>query len=132
MVKKSEWFVFAKQKGAKYGSEGILSRATGGNKHSRFRNMLPQFQNHKIHFPLELAESPDMKEGLNQLKYTTWENFGGHDDFNDCISQLGMIEIVYPSTALGGGNSSWKEERSSIWGDADNTAEVSAYDSYNS
>lgn len=130
MIKKTEWFTFARQKGSKYGSEGILSKASGGNKHSRFRMMLPQFQNHKIHFPLELKESPDMKEALTQLKYTTWEAFGGHDDFCDVVSQLGMIDIIYPMVSPGSYSADTKKDRS-IWGDsAYNEPESSAYDSY--
>ena len=129
MVKKSEWFQFARQKGSKYGSEGILSRGSGGNKHERFRNMLPHFQNHKIHFPIELDNTPDMVEARKQLKYTTWEAFGGHDDFPDTISQLGMIEIRYPNVPIGSYNAA-KDTGSSIWRDVDTTGEISAYSSY--
>ena len=129
MLKKSEWFRFAKQKGAKYGSEGILSRATGGDKHGRFRNMLPQFQNHKIHFPTELETTPDMIEARKQLKYTTWEAFGGHDDFPDTISQLGMMEIVYPSVSPGSYSADSGKDRS-IWRDLPSTDNDSAYSSY--
>lgn len=129
MLKKSEWFRFAKQKGAKYGSEGILSRATGGDKHGRFRNMLPQFQNHKIHFPIELETTPDMIEARKQLKYTTWEAFGGHDDFPDTISQLGMMEIVYPSVSPGSYSADSSKDRS-IWRDLPSTDNDSAYSSY--
>jgi phage terminase large subunit-like protein len=129
MLKKSEWFRFAKQKGAKYGSEGILSRATGGDKHGRFRNMLPQFQNHKIHFPTELETTPDMIEARKQLKYTTWEAFGGHDDFPDTISQLGMMEIVYPSVSPGSYSADSSKDRS-IWRDLPSTDNDSAYSSY--
>ena len=128
MVKRGEWFSFARQKGAPYGKEGILSRASGGNKHSRFRMMLPHFQNHKIHFPLELKDSPDMKEALTQLKYTTWEAFGGHDDFCDVVSQLGMMELLYPMVTAG----SYKAGSStrSIWDDVGSSEEQSAYSSY--
>jgi len=130
MLKRSEWFTFARQKGAKFGSEGILSRATGGNKHSRFRMMLPQFQNGKIHFPLELEDTPDMKEALTQLKYTTWSAFGGHDDFCDVISQLGMMELIFPMVSAGSYSAAIIKDRS-IWDDykASDTT-VSAYSSY--
>jgi len=130
MVKRSEWFTFARQRGAKYGSEGILSRATGGNKHERFRMMLPQFQNHKVHFPLELKETPDMREALTQLKYTTWEAFGGHDDFPDVVSQLGMMELIFPMVSVGS-YSATTRGKGSIWGDsATYEDEPSAYSSY--
>jgi len=127
MVKKNEWFSFARQKGAKYGSEGILSRSSGGNKHSRFRMMLPQFQNMMFHFPEEIRDTPDMEEALKQLKYTTWEAFGGHDDFCDVVSQLGMMEIYYPSVKAFSAPS-YKDR--SIWEDVKDTSSVSAYSSY--
>lgn len=132
MVKRSEWFTFARQRGAKYGSEGILSRATGGNKHERFRMMLPQFQNHKIHFPVELKETPDMREALTQLKYTTWEAFGGHDDFPDVVSQLGMMELLFPMVSIGSYTADpSRRSKNSIWGDsASYEDEPSAYSSY--
>ena len=131
MVKRAEWFTFARQKGTKMGSQGILSRSSGGNKHERFRMMLPQFQNHKIHFPVELEHTPDMVEARRQLKYTTWEAFGGHDDFPDVVSQLGMMELIFPMVAAGaykpttrGGNS--------IWGDSAYSEDdgASAYSGY--
>jgi len=129
MLKRSEWFTFARQKGAKIGSQGILSRNSGGNKHERFRMMLPQFQNHKIHFPYELENTPDMKEALTQLKYTTWEAFGGHDDFPDTISQLGMMELIFPMVSPGSYSAASRKDRS-LWDDIEDTCEDSAYSSY--
>ena len=130
MIKRSEWFTFARQKGAKIGSQGILSRQSGGNKHERFRFMLPQFQNHKVHFPHELKDTPDMREALKQLKYTTWEAFGGHDDFCDTVSQLGMMEIIYPMVSPNSYSAASKRDRS-IWDDfKDSDRDTSAYSSY--
>ena len=60
--------------------------------------MLPMFQNHKIWFAEQLKESPDMRELLEEIKYTTYSSIGSkHDDLLDCISQVGMIEAQYPS-----------------------------------
>ena len=128
MIKRSEWFQFAKQKGGKYGSVGIRSKNFGTDKHSRFRNMLPQFQNGKIYFPIELESTPDMIEARKQLKYTTWSNFGGHDDFPDTISQLGMMEIRFPSVSPKAYSAS-KSGRS-IWGDVSSNDDESAYSNY--
>lgn len=128
MIKRNTYFTFARQKGAKYGKVGILSRATGGNKHSRFRMMLPQFQNGKIFFCEQLKDTPDMKEGLTQLKYTTWDAFGGHDDFPDIVSQLGMMEILFPMPDMYATDS--KEGRA-LWDHVyDDDYESTAYDSY--
>ena len=128
MMKRSEWFTFARQKGAAYGKEGILSKSTGGNKHSRFRNILPLFQNSKIYFPIELDDTPDMKEAKRQLKYTTWAAFGGHDDFCDVVSQLGMIEIRKPMLSIHSGQTN--RGKGSIWNDYDEDNKNSAYSSY--
>jgi phage terminase large subunit-like protein len=139
MPKKNIFFTFARQKGAKPGSVGIRSRLESGNKHWRFRMMLPYFQNQKIWFPVELKGTPDMNELLDEIKYTTYESFGAKaDDGNDIISQLSLIDIIYPSPGM---NDMPKYtvgikptyENSRIWGrnamknydDEDN-----AYDSY--
>ncbi len=128
MNKRNQYFTFARQRGAKYGSQGILSKATGGNKHGRFRMMLPEFQNSKMHFANELKDTPDMKEAMLQLRYTTWEAFGGHDDFCDIVSQLGMMEILPPAQSLF--TDSGQKEGRTMWDGVYEDDESSAYDSY--
>lgn len=97
MVERNEWFTIAQQRGAKPGSEGIMSRLEGGNKHWRFRLALPLFQNHKIWFPEELRDTPDMKELIEELEYATYTGFGSQfDDGADLISQIMMIESHTP------------------------------------
>ena len=137
MPKKNIFFMFAKQKGAKPGARpGIRSRLEGGNKHWRFRMMLPYFQNQKIWFANELKGSLDMNELLEEIKYTTYSGFGSsHDDGADIISQLGMMDIVYPAK-----NSEAPKKKvgmksnsinSKIWGKKQNEDEnITAYDSY--
>ena len=101
MAKEAVFFTIARQKGQKLGSEGIRSKLEGGNKHWRFRMMLPYFQNKKIWFPDELKGSEDMNELLNEIKYTTYTGFGAtHDDGNDILSQLIMMDINYPPPGL--------------------------------
>jgi len=101
MIKRNEWFTIGKQKGAKPGSEGILSRLEKGNKHWRFRMMLPLFQNKKIWFPRELEDTTDMRELMEQIKYATYSGFGTKcDDGADLISQLGMLDIIYPMKSM--------------------------------
>lgn len=128
MNKRNTYFTFARQRGAKYGSQGILSKSAGGSKHGRFRMMLPQFQNGKIYFAEELRSSPDMEEALRQLKYTTWEAFGGHDDFPDIVSQLGMIEILFPMAS--GVDERKDKSGRSMWDHFSGEDDSSAYDSY--
>jgi hypothetical protein len=97
MVERNEWFTIGRQRDSKPGSEGIMSRLEGGNKHWRFRMTLPLFQNHKIWFPEELRDNPDMKELLEELEYCTYTAFGSaHDDGADLISQLLMMESIQP------------------------------------
>ena len=101
MILRNEWFTFARQRGAKPGSKGILSRLEGGSKHWRFRMMLPLFQNRKIWFPEELRETPDMRELMDQIKYATYTSFGTKcDDGADLISQLGMMETITPLPSM--------------------------------
>jgi len=101
MIKRNEWFTIGKQKGAKPGSEGILSRLEKGNKHWRFRMMLPLFQNKKIWFPYELEDTNDMRELMEQIKYATYTGFGTKcDDGADLISQLGMLDVIYPMKSM--------------------------------
>ena len=101
MIRKNEWMTIGKQKGAKATSEGILSRLEKGNKHWRFRMMLPLFQNKKIWFPRELEDTPDMRELMDQIKYATYSGFGTKcDDGADLISQLGMIDMQFPMNSM--------------------------------
>ena len=101
MLDKNMWFRFAKQKGAASGSEGIRSKAAGGNKLERFKYMMPSFENRKIWFPEELEDTDDMKEMMEELSYLSHSSIGSkHDDGIDLISQLGMIEYVTPTNGV--------------------------------
>lgn len=115
MQKRNEYFSFARQKGAPVGREGITSRNSGTNKLERFRYIMPLFQHKKIYFPRELEHTPDMQEGLKQLKYTTHTGFAGHDDFNDVVSQLGLIDIILPSEDQGMTTGYNRPESDYIW-----------------
>lgn len=97
MVQKNTWFTIGKQRDSKPGSEGIMSRLEGGNKHWRFRLALPLFQNHKIWFPEELRETPDMKELMEEIEYATYTSFGSrYDDGADLISMLIPLDTTTP------------------------------------
>jgi len=139
MPKKNFFFSFARQKGAKPGApEGIRSRLEGGNKHWRFRMTLPLWQNRKIWFAKELKNTPDMKELLDEIKYTTYSGFGTkHDDGVDGISQLTLIDIQYPAPNLSEfyDSGSYKNNKNSLgyrmWNDYnDDDDESDIYDSY--
>jgi len=136
MVDRNTFFSFARQKGAKIGSEGIRSRLEGGNKHWRFRQMLPLFQNRKIWFNEALKDTPDMRELMEEIKYTSYTSIGSkHDDGLDLISQINMIDIIYPAKEFENAEAVKKAKRNSpmneyIWGIIDDDTESTAYDSY--
>ena len=117
MQKKNLYFSFARQKGAPVGREGILSKVGGNSKLERFRYTLPMFQNHKIYFPEQLKDTADMKEMMKHLKGATHVGFTTHDDGADLVSQLGLIDVITPSSseALAEDAGSWYAE-DDVWG----------------
>lgn len=101
-IEYNSFFTFARQVGSPYGKEGISRRQAQGAKHEQFMRVHPLFQQHKIYFPEELKDTPDMKELLNELNYVTYEGFGSkHDDALDGISMLAAVDIVLPSEDMG-------------------------------
>lgn len=96
---------FAMQKGKKgfqAALEGIDSRKMGKTKLDRFKLVAPMIRTGHIMFPEEMrreaeqgVEYEDMKEVLNELKYTSSNGINSaHDDAIDGISQLSAIELV--------------------------------------
>lgn len=97
--------------------------------------MLPMFQNNKIHFARELKNSTDMNELLEEIKYCTYQSIGStHDDGLDTISQLGMMEIIYPpkDTSIPKKTVGMKRGgiNAKVWGKESKDDESTAYDSY--
>jgi len=138
MTKENVFFSFAKQKGAtSKTAQGIRSRTEGGNKHWRFRMMLPMFENHKIWFPRELEHTADMSELMEELRYVNYGGFGStRDDGADLISMIGMMKVNLPHKDEGadsvkkvGMKRSLMNEK--IWGKKmQEDDEGTAYDSY--
>jgi len=93
---------------------------------------LPLFQNRKIHFPKELEHLGDYKELMDQIKYTTEEGFGGHDDGPDGISMLTAMEVMYPSARRDSRESKrvLQSEESKFWDKHKEDRDVNAYESY--
>jgi len=68
------------------------------NKFERFNVVVPLFKLHKVRFPLEMRESPQLREMIDELSLASREKFKSkHDDFIDTISQLSMMEPWKPS-----------------------------------
>lgn len=99
MMKYNHYFSFAREKGAALGKEGISSKNSGVSKIDRFRYAVPRFQNHKIYFPEQMRDTPELKEALKQLKGATHAGFSTHDDFPDVITQMTLIDIKLPTSS---------------------------------
>jgi len=98
MMKRGDWFTFAKQKGVESDRKGILSKATGVRKHERFRIASQAFLNGKIWFPEHLKETPDMQEFVAQIKGATHETFTRADDGPDLITMIVVsMQTITPS-----------------------------------
>lgn len=68
------------------------------DKMSRFAVVLPWFKQHKVFFPEELKESPEMAEAINELSLASPGGFKSKkDDFIDTISMLGCMTTIRPS-----------------------------------
>ena len=138
MRQRSNYFTIARQKGSEPVSEGIQSRLEGGSKHWRMRMALPLFQNRKIFFPEELRGLPEMNELMEEIRYTTYTKFNSkYDDGMDLISQLNIMEIIYPAKNMSyipNYNSTPKSKVDPFWGRIgqrhDSDENSSAYDSY--
>lgn len=101
-IEYNSFFTFGKQIGSPHGKEGISRRQATGAKHEQFMRVHPLFQQHKIYFPEELKETPDMKELLSELNYVTYEGFGSkHDDALDGVSMIAALDVVLPSDDAG-------------------------------
>ena len=99
---------------------------------------LPLFQNRKIFFPEELRGLPEMNELMEEIRYTTYTKFNSKfDDGMDLISQLNIMEIIYPAKNMSyipNYNSTPKLQVDPFWGSIGQRHEMnensSAYDSY--
>lgn len=115
-IEYNSFFTFAKQIGSPYGKEGISRRQATGAKHEQFMRVHPLFQQHKIYFPEEMKNTPDMKELLSELNYVTYEGFGSkHDDALDGVSMIAAIDVVLPSEEVNGNMTTIIGEDGTIW-----------------
>jgi hypothetical protein len=122
MIEKNTFFSFARQIGSPFGKEGISRRQATGAKHEQFMRVFPLFQQHKIHLPEELKDSPDMKEMLNELMYITYEHITSkNDDCLDGVSMLASMDITLPSASIVMDNEITSASES-IWGDFDTSS----------
>jgi hypothetical protein len=99
MREQGTYYSFAKQKGQLDSTrKGILSKSTGVNKHERFRIASHAFLQGKIWLPQHLANTPDMKEFMSQIKGATHEAFTRSDDGPDLVTMLIVsMHVHYPT-----------------------------------
>ena len=105
MMKRSDWYTFARQKGVDKDEtrKGILSRKVGGSKHERFRVAVTQFMlPQKLWLPEHLKDTKDMKEFLEQVRGATHQNFTRSDDGPDLVSMLNHMVVVQPTETAKG------------------------------
>ena len=96
MQKRGEYFTLARQKGSD--TVGIRSKKTKGDKHDRFKMVVPLFQNGKIWIAEELRGTPDLEELLEEFRFVTVDGFGSkHDDGCDLVSMFTGMDIRIPS-----------------------------------
>lgn len=82
------------------------------NKLVRFNVVVPQFKLHRIWFPLEMREEPEMAEAMDELTLASVSGFKSkHDDFIDTISMLGSLQPWKPNVVITGddGNKYWED-----------------------
>lgn len=82
-----------------------------GNKLQRFHTMVPMFKRHKIKFPIELKNSAEMIQCMDELSLVSNKGFKSkHDDFSDTISMLSVLKPWAPSYEINmeqSGNGVW-------------------------
>lgn len=82
------------------------------NKMERFNVMVPLFKQKLFFFPVEMKNHPALKEGITELELAAPAGFkSAHDDFIDTISQLGLMQIWFPSDEA----QMVKNDQSGIW-----------------
>jgi len=97
------------------------------NKLERFNVVVPWFKSHKMFFPIELKNSPEMVEAKNELSLASRSGFRSkHDDFIDTISQLAVLKPWKPTET---GDLSQKDD-SGIWDMEEEADEGSPMGSY--
>ena len=93
MMRRNIYFNLASDKSS--GKPGIRPTT---NKFQRFSVVTPWFALGLMHFPIEMKESIEMREAMNELTLVSASGFKSkHDDFIDTISMLANMNVWKPS-----------------------------------
>jgi predicted phage terminase large subunit-like protein len=121
MLHRNTYFNFATDKND--GAPGIRPNT---DKMVRFNIVVPWFKTHKIWFPEQLKETPELMEAMGEIRLITQKGMKSkHDDFVDTISMLGNLTPWKPSEDVPppGKEDMWDDEE-------DMDPDASDYDSY--
>lgn len=92
MRAKNIHFNIAYEKGKNY-----IGLRPAGDKLSRFNLIVPHFKQKKFFFPIEMENTPYMKEMLDELKMATVNGLKGKDDCLDTVSMLSYMNMIKPN-----------------------------------
>lgn len=114
MISRNIYFNLAKDKGSS--KEGLRPTT---DKMTRFLGVLPLFKSNKIWLPIEMKESVQITEMLDELRNAAMAGFRSrHDDVVDTISMLAIMQAFKPSMTV-----EMKKNPSGVWEDDDDENE---------
>lgn len=97
MIQRNVWFQLASE-----GNDAKPGIRPNTNKLVRFQTVVPWFKAHKMYFPHEKKNTPELKEAMNELSLASPGGFRSkHDDFIDTISMLPSLRLWKPSEDAG-------------------------------
>lgn len=121
MMHKNVWFTLASDN-----NEGKPGIRPNTNKMVRFNIVVPWFKSHKMYFPLEMKDGPELVECMEELRLASPGGFKSKkDDFLDTISMLGSLKVWLPSAEA---PDSFTQD--GIWDRDDDDRRSSSLDSY--
>lgn len=114
MMSRNIYFTLASE-----GNKGAPGIRPNTDKMTRFQLVVPWFKTHKMYFPTELKQSPEMIQCMDELTNMSAKGTKSkHDDFCDTISMLAFIQMWKPGVELeskyGGETDIWEFEEDPI------------------
>ncbi len=96
MIVRNVYFTLASE-----GNKGQPGIRPNTDKMTRFQLVVPWFKTHQMHFPLELKQSPEMIQCMDELTNMSAKGTKSkHDDFSDTISMLAFLNAYKPSADM--------------------------------
>lgn len=96
MMARNIYFMLASE-----GNKGQPGIRPNTDKMTRFNLVVPWFKTHQMHFPIELKQSPEMIQCMDELTNMSAKGTKSkHDDFSDTISMLAFLNAFKPSADM--------------------------------